>query len=239
MKRALVLVLLLTTPAFADDPSPIEDHNFFLEQGWNRDDAVLQSTSSFLYGHDAWSYELAQEWAVSSPRHQLSYTIPIFTDGKTGLGDVALNYRYQLIGGEESRIAIAPRASLILPTRNEHFGERSSGVQLNVPVSAKITDRLGSHTNIGATWFRERRSKEINLAQSFVFDATPRIAISVDAAYTRCFTDPHLFVVRPGVQFTLASGSGLQVSPGIAVPVTVGSGRAGVLLFVSLEHPLR
>jgi hypothetical protein len=240
VKRTLFLILL-TLPAMAGDPSPIEDSNFLPESGWNRADGVLQYTSFFL--RDATAHELTQEWALrlrsgqaASPKHQLSYTVPFYSDGKTGFGDATLNYRYQLFGKAASKFAVAPRLSLVLPTRSPHFGLRSSGVQVNVPISASLGERLTTHTNAGATWFRERGEKEVNLAQSIAFALTPRIALSLDAAYTRCEDASHLFVVRPGVQFTLEGPGGLQIAPGIALPL--GTEQGGVLVFVSLEHPV-
>ena len=229
---ALVILLVTSTLSLAaGEPSPIEDHNFMLEAGRNRDNAVLQYNSFFFRG--ATAIDLAQEWAVSSPKHQLGYTIPIYSDERTGLGDVTLNYRYQLLGEGESRVALAPRVSLILPTRSAHFGERSGGVQVNLPLSASITSRLATHTNVGATWFVDRGERELNLGQSIAFDVTERMAVSVDAAYTRCGGGSHLFVVRPGVQFSLDGPRGMSIAPGVAFPT-----GGGVLVYVALEHPL-
>ena len=202
-----------------------------LESGWNRTDAALQVNSFFLNG--ATSYELVGEWAVTSPRHQLSYTIPIYADGRTGLGDVMLNYRYQLAGREGSRVGIAPRVSIILPTRDSLFGDRSSGLQLNVPVSASITGRLTSHTNVGGTWFLDLGAKEINLAQSFSLDVTRHLALTMDASYTRCDEASHLLVLRPGLQLAFEGPAGLQISPGVAFP-----NGGGVLVSVALERAI-
>ena len=233
MKRTIILIVL-AIPLLASEPSPIEDANFLPETAWNRDDGVLQYTTFFL--RDAAAMELTQEWAASSPKHQLSYTIPVYNDGETGLGDATLNYRYQLVGDTDSKLAVAPRLSLVLPTRSAHFGGRASGLQLGVPVSATLTERLATHTNIGGTWFRESGDKELNLAQSLVFDVTSRIAFSVDAAYTRCPDSEHLFVVRPGVQFTFEGPRGLTIAPGIALPL--GRDRRGVLFVLAVEHPV-
>ena len=231
---ALALALLAILPVAADEPSPIEDHNFFAESGWNRSGGAMTWTNVYLRG--ALSYELAQEWAGSSTRHQLSYTIPFYSEnGRAGLGDTALNYRYQLLGGYGSRIAVAPRFSVLLPTRSDAFGGSSSGLQVNVPISALLGDRLTSHSNIGATWFRERDVRELNLAQSLSLAVTDRLTIALDAAYTRCQENQHLFVVRPGVQFAFEGPRGLSVAPGIALPIGDGG---GVLLYVAVEHPL-
>ena len=66
-----------------------------------------------LLGGD-WAYSFTQEWPLGGIRHQLSYTIPIehIKGSGTGLGDVALNYRYQLAGNPEARAVVAPRLSI-------------------------------------------------------------------------------------------------------------------------------
>lgn len=229
MRRAL-FALFLALPMLGGEPLPIEDHNFMAEGGWNREDAVLQYNTFFF--RDAMAFELTQEWAASSPRHQLGYTIPMFSDDRAGLGDAMLNYRYQLLGTADSRVALAPRVSLILPTRSARFGRRSSGVQVSLPLSASITPRLETHTNVGATWYRDRGERELNVGQSIALAVTDRVALSVDASYTRCTRGEPLLVIRPGVQFSIEGPAGLGIAPGVAFP-----NGGGVLVFVALEHP--
>ena len=229
MRRTLLL-LLFALPLLAGEPLPIEDHTFMAEGGWNREDAALQYNTFFF--RDAMAFELTQEWAASSPKHQFGFTIPLFSDDRAGLGDAMLNYSYQILGTKDSRIAVAPRVSLILPTRSAQFGERSSGVQVNFPISASITPRLAAHTNIGASWYRDRGERELNLGQSVAFDLTDHLSFSVDAAYTRCGGGEHLIVVRPGLQFSIDGPRGLGIAPGVAFPT-----RGGVLVYVALEQP--
>src|SRR6266545_4008587 len=72
----------------------------------------------------AWAFTFTQEWPLGTQKHQLSYTIPVLrtaSPSTTGLGDAALNYRYQLRGAEEP-VAIAPRLSLLLPTGSSARG---------------------------------------------------------------------------------------------------------------------
>ena len=231
MRLSLILFSLLAAfTAFASHPAPIEDHNFGLEAGWNRDDAAMQY-STFLF-RDTSAFELSHEWALSA-RHQLSYAVPVFShDGETGLGETTLNYRYQLAGGSESRFAVAPRVSLLLPTRSAYFGERSSGLEVNVPVSAAITPRLTSHTNFLATWFRDLGQRELTAAQGITFVATSRLEFALDAAYKRYSDGSKLLVVRPGVQFGFDLGR-VRVAPGVALPI-----GEGVLFFVAVEQSL-
>jgi hypothetical protein len=50
--------------------------------------------------------------------------------------------------------------------------------------------------------------------------------------------DDALFI-NPGVRFALNCESGLQVVPGIGVPIGTGpsAGEYGVFLYLSFEHP--
>lgn len=57
-----------------------------------------------------WTCTFTQEWPVPDQKHQLSFALPVaHADEHTGLGDLALNYRYQLIGDGDARAAMAPR----------------------------------------------------------------------------------------------------------------------------------
>jgi len=48
-------------------------------------------------------------------------------------------------------------------------------------------------------------------------------------------------LISPGVRWAHNLKSGLQIVPGIAVPIGVGptSGEKGILFYLSLEHPFR
>jgi hypothetical protein len=50
----------------------------------------------------------------------------------------------------------------------------------------------------------------------------------------------HAFFINPGLRFALNFASGLQVVPGIAMPIGVGpsGGEYGAFMYLSLEHPL-
>src|SRR6266853_2881526 len=97
----------------------IQDNSFLLEEAYNQESGVVQHISSFVRSSSGnWSYSFTQEWPLGGIRHQLSYTIPIqhaYPTG-TGLGDIALNYRYQVVGNPSSRTLMAPRLTLVLPT---------------------------------------------------------------------------------------------------------------------------
>ncbi len=96
--------------------------------------------------------------AGAGPTHQLSISVPfqhLDTDRASRLGDVFLNYRYQLTGGgDEDRVSIAPRVSVILPSGNDKAGSGTggTGIELFFPVSVLATDRLAMHWNAGGNW---------------------------------------------------------------------------------------
>ena len=48
------------------------------------------------------------------------------------------------------------------------------------------------------------------------------------------------FVVNPGLRFAINCRSGLQIVPGVSVPIQFGGGtRGSVLFYLSLEHAVR
>ena len=142
---SLVLVAVLTVrpsgrPTVAQ---AIADNSFLIEEAYNQEPGVVQHISAWQRSlrTAAWAYTFTQEWPVGSQAHQLSYTIPVQrteSPSNTGLGDAALNYRYQLRA--DARVAIAPRLSLLVPTGSSARGLGSGhvGAQLNVPLSVTL-----------------------------------------------------------------------------------------------------
>src|SRR5690349_13537375 len=82
----------------------IQDNSFLIEEAYNQDYGVVQHINNFTYlaQSKSWAYSFTQEWPVdAAPKNQLSYTLlavhaPVVGSG-VGFGDVALNYRYQLV----------------------------------------------------------------------------------------------------------------------------------------------
>ena len=126
---------LFTVPAFLVLPlslsaqsAHIADNSFLIEEAYNQESGVVQHISTFSRpdGGGAWDFGFTQEWPFRGMRHQLSYTVPVLqADGSgTGVGDILLNYRYQLVGDGEIPLHVAPRLSLILPNRQRGRGTR-------------------------------------------------------------------------------------------------------------------
>ena len=106
-----------------------------------------------------WAASFTQEWPVGGIRNQLSYTVNYLrvsgdAGAFTGFGDLALNYRYQLIGDGEARFAMAPRLSVFVPTGNsaKGLGQGGPGLQLGIPASLVLSEHFVVHGNLGFSW---------------------------------------------------------------------------------------
>ena len=129
---ACLLVLPLTAYRSPLTAVQIQDNSFLIEEAYNQERGVVQHISTFGRASDAWAYSFTQEWPLGGIRNQLSYTLPVENpDGfGTGIGDVGLNYRYQLVGNPEAATVFAPRVSLLLPTGDHEQGRGAGGLGL-------------------------------------------------------------------------------------------------------------
>ena len=109
--------LAQTSPPPGDKAPPIQDNSFLIEEAYNQEDGVVQHINTFQRQKNGdWVYTFTQEWPIGGLAHQFSYTIPLRrADSNIGFGDLALNYRYQLMGDGDSALAVSPRVSLLLP----------------------------------------------------------------------------------------------------------------------------
>ena len=139
----------------------IQDNSFLVEEAYNQTPGVVQTIQTFsrMSGSGDWVYTLTQEWPVPRETHQLSVTIPVQgvttdTGRAQGLGDVALNYRYQLVGNGDAKVAVSPRLTLVLPSgdRKRSLGAGGLGIQVSLPLSLVLSDRFVTHWNAGATF---------------------------------------------------------------------------------------
>ena len=233
-----------------------------MEEAYNQEARVVQHISTLVKDPESglWTYTFTQEWPVRGQRNQFSYTMPLANQGsraQTGIGDMLLNYRLQVIGPEKSRLAFAPRLSAILPTgrTSRGLGRGSVGLQTNLPVSIELTRTLVSHTNVGLTWTPRAENPagnraslmEFNAGQSFIWLATPTVNFMLETVYqtTRTVVGPKASVehenvfVSPGFRYAFNFRSGLQIVPGLAFPIELGDDRHDpvALLYLSFEHP--
>jgi hypothetical protein len=252
-------MLVWAGPPAAPDTKPIQDNSFLIEEAYNQEEGVVQHINTFMrQRHGDWLYTFTQEWPVGSQQHQLSYMLPVQRmAGRQGIGDVALNYRYQLVGDGDARVAVAPRFSLLLPTGNEKkdLGAGGVGVQLNLPLSVVLHKNLVTHWNAGTTLTpaaknamgEEAGTYDYNLGQSFIWLAAPRFNVLLETVYNnvedvvgpgRKERVQSLFL-NPGIRWAYNFRSGLQIVPGLAVPVGIGPshGDLAIFFYLSFEHP--
>jgi len=247
-----------------EEPVPIEDNSFLIEEAYNQERGVVQHVGTFLRarGSEGWMFTFTQEWPLFGRTHQLSYTVPIARAGdgaarETGIGDVAVNYRYQIGGGEDEWFAFAPRATVLLPTgaSDRGHGAGGTGFQVNLPLSAVLPAGFVAHSNAGAhytprardTFGNSAATRSVTLGQSVIWLAHPKLNFMLEATWTRGdeVTGPGQTVrttealLSPGVRGAIDFASGLQIVPGIAFPIGVGSSRGerAVFFYLSFEHP--
>lgn len=247
-------------PAAPPPPArpPIADNSFLLEEAYNQEPGVIQHISAFSrLGPGNWGYTFTEEWPAPRQTHQLSVTVPLGNAGVgSSVGDVLLNWRYQAKDGEDG-VAFAPRLSLVLPTGSvsKGLGAGGFGLQGNLPLSWELGEPFVAHSNLGATWVPsaenevgdEASALGFNAGQSLVWRATSRVNVMLELAWTRSAvvigrgTTVHedALYLNPGVRWAHDFASGLQIVPGIAVPVGLGPSRGdtGIFLYLSFEHP--
>jgi len=232
---AVAVVLVLAPRVGAQEPAPIQDNSFLIEEAYNQEARVVQHISAFLRASDgSWWSAFTQEWPVFGQRSQLSYTVPFLTGG---VGDVALNYRLQLTG-PAGRLAVSPRVSLLLPTgAEEQGGGGAAGVQLNLPASVRVARRLVTHWNAGATLTPGARPA-FAVGASTIWEVRSRFNVLLEVAWSRPDDAAELFI-NPGIRWAHTFANGLQIVPGIGVPLGIGPSRrqTAVFLYLSLEHP--
>lgn len=260
----LPLAVAQTSP---DTTPPIQDNSFLVEEAYNQNYGVVQHISNFMRMWDShdWVYTFTQEWPVpGDARHQLSYTLAVqhagdFTGSGAGISDVVLNYRYQLVGDGNARAAMAPRVSLLFPTGDVRRGrgEGGLGVQTEIPLSFVVVPKLVTHWNAGATFIPHAQdaigdrawSAGYNLGQSFIWLVHPRFNLMLETVFSSSedVVAPdktewsRSLLLNPGFRWAYNFKNGLQIVPGIAVPIGIGpsAGEKGLFLYLSFEHPFR
>lgn len=250
MTRLVVAVLagliLHQVPGLAQESAaPISDNSFLIEEAYNQEPGVVQHVGTFARpdGGGAWDASFTQEWPLRGMRHQLSYTVPLAHQAGpgTGLGDVGLNYRYQLAGMEGGPVAVAPRLTALLPTGSEDEGRGSGslGLQTNLPVSYVPVPALATHWNAGFTLVEES-SPTYSLGASAIWLLRPTFNLLLEAVWSTTGGSESAFL-NPGIRWAHDFSSGLQIVPGLAYTVGLGpsSGEDGLFLYLSFEHPFR
>lgn len=262
---AIILpVLSVAQEAPSSETLPIQDNSFLVEEAYNQEAGVIQHISFFQRGfttHD-WVYSFTQEWPVGGQKNQLSYTVVgthagDFAGSGGGWGDTIINYRYQLLGSGETRVAVSPRLSLLLPSGDSRLGRGfgGTGIQTLLPLSLVLNKKLVTHWNAGATWVPRAKNElgeragvnGYTLGQSTIWLVTSRFNGMLETVWTgnESVAGPgktqraHDLLISPGVRWSYNFKSGLQIVPGVAMPIGAGpsAGDKGLILYLSFEHP--
>lgn len=251
-------------PAAAQSAPPIQDNSFLVEEAYNQEGGVVQHISTFARSAitGTWAYSFTQEWPASSVKHQVSYTVPVMrvddTPGsRAGVGDILVNYRYQMLGNGGARVALAPRLSAVIPTGSSRrgLGTGGPGVQVNLPLSILLPRSLVAHSNAGATYTARAHdtiggaaaTMGYNVAQSVVWLVHPKFNVMLEGIWNRRedvvgagqTASTTEVLLSPGVRAAFDLPSGLQIVPGLAVPIGLGPSRGDryLFLYLSFEHP--
>jgi hypothetical protein len=216
----------------------IVDNSFLVEEAFNQETGVVQNIFTWMLSrHGAWAGNFTQEWPVPGSRHQFSYSLVFSNTGEaSGLGDLLLNYRFQLSEETDRAPAISPRLSLILPTGRaaDGLGSGTTGLDMNLPASKQFGD-FYLHLNAGYTWLPDVLSST-RLAGSGIWRAAPMLNLILEAAVVV----DESFTLSPGFRRGWNFGE-RQLVVGIAAPITRAEGRSttALLTYLSYELPFR
>ena len=216
----------------------ITDNSFLVEEAFNQEAGVFQNILTWTRGRNGtWNGGFTQEWPAPGMAHQFSYSVPFSSTGEAaGIGDVLLNYRYQLREETGGGPAISPRLSLIVPTGREAdgLGSGTAGLDVNVPASKQFRD-FYLHANVGYTWLPDVQ-RTTHVAGSGIWRVAPMFNLMLEGvvAFDESVT------VSPGFRRGWNFGD-RQLVIGVAAPITRADGRstAALLTYFSYELPFR
>ncbi len=177
----------------------------------------------------------------------------------SGVGDVLINYRYQLCSSDDW-VALAPRISMIVPTGSvdKGLGMGVVGMQINLPFSKRMTEYLAAHVNLGATLMPgvkgtnavgdkvKRTLSSFNAGASVIVLVSAHFNIMLEGVTNLLGEIDANGDIERSVETTLSPGmcygidvDQLQIVSGVAVPIVFRDGerRTGMFFYLSFEHP--
>jgi hypothetical protein len=271
---ALFVVFINVAGAQEGGRSQIKDNSFLIEEAYNQEKGVAQHIFNWYPTWDRsndgqldeFSFLYTIELPIGGETHQFSFTPMVFDhflddpDGgpaveEGGLGDMFLNYRYQLMTDDPCslRPAIAPRFSVILPTGDEDrgLGTGEVGYQFNLPISKEL-DRFAFHFNAGTTitpdvdentlngynlggsiiWLK---SYDVNFMLECVTNWDEELDDAGDLDHTTSV------ILNPGIRGAVYTGDEVQWVVGLGLPIglTEDAPDIGLFMYMSVEHAFR
>lgn len=260
MHKLFLPFLLFAAPlAYAD---AIEDNSFLIEEAYNQEPGVVQFINTYQYSEVSkeWSYSFTNEIPIKDETHQFSYTVPVAkksSPDKTGVGDIALNYRYQLVNKPD--LAMAPRLSILLPTGEykKRLGAGATGLQFNHAVSIKVNEKWVNHWNMGFTYVPDGKNVAGDSASLFNFNfGASAIYLWTEKTNFLCEfvvnnteeviagskrDNSTSYLVVPGFRTAFQSGD-TEIVPGLAAILGIGPSAVnherGAFAYLSIESKL-
>ncbi len=271
-----VLTLLSGVTARAAEPRPIDgfsDHSFLLEEAYNQDRGEVQHTLNAVYSNDfwrrGWSFNFEQEWWLFTQDHQVAFSIPFSHlreegDKQRGVGDIEIEYRYQLTEEGPNIPAVAPGFGFILPTGNRDKGTGNGvvGYEWSVAASKKVASRLALHANLGLTYLPKVRvplddnkrlspkrslvSYDVGASAVFALSSNIHMLLEWVGEFEDEINDQgkrerdFKAILSPGIRTAVINKDRLQTVLGVGIPigVTGPADNYGVFLYFSVEHKL-
>ena len=241
----------------------IQDNSFLIEEAYNQEAGVIQHTSTLRRQRRDWFYTFTQEWPIGSQTHQFSYTLPYSRIRNNnnqlvhGPGDIEINYRYQAMMETATLPAFAPRLSMILPTGNKDkgTGTGSAGIQVMLPFSKIVSDRVTLHANAAMTHLFDVdgfQPTSYMLGGSAIYAATRDFNLMLESLVEweesinamRELERETTYTISPGFRYALnfPQLAELQVVVGAALPIAFTRGKStdyGAFFYLSFEHSIK
>jgi hypothetical protein len=243
-----------------DDPRPaagIKDNSFLIDEAYNQGPGEIQHILTLQRQYRDWYLSFTQEHSLGSQAHQISYSIPYLrlrSDGQRarGIGDVEISYRYQAWMESATMPAFAPGLSLILPTGSQSrgLGDGSFGLEVKLPFSKIVSDRVTLHANAGVTHLFDVHGHSPTsylLGGSAVYAVTREFNFLVEALVEWNESVNDAFAIERETTFTLSPGfrkainlpDDKQFVFGFATPITFSRDKStdyGLFFYLSFEH---
>ena len=274
---SVLLSFALQAVSQGAEPRPIDgisDNSFLVEEAYNQEQGEVQHVFNAVYTNDprrrGWSFNFTQEWWLFSEHHQVSYSIPFYRlreegESQRGIGDVLLEYRYQLLEEGPNIPALAPKFSLILPTgnRNKGTGNGVVGYEWSLAVSKKVASRVALHANLGLTYLPKVRAvlddddRRLSPKRSLVSYSLGTSAVLALSSRVHALLEwvgefeeeinergkkarDFKAIISPGIRAAVVNQETLQTVIGVGAPIGLNrpADRYGLFLYLSVEHKL-
>lgn len=255
------ILVLISCFSFLSLAEPVEDNSFLVEEAYNQDPGVVQFINVYQKSNKAkdWNYVFINELPILSRDHQFSYELPyshVESTDKTGLGDVKLNYRYEIYGNE--KFTTTGRLSYVTTTGKfeDGLGAGVSSYEASLVTSVKISEKWVQHWNVGASHTPKAKIASGDTADnnrffwnlSNVYLLTDSFNFMLEFASSQKETTTgknqtewgSQFIVSPSIRYGIDIGE-WQIVPGLALPSTIGPNPGTenqTLVYLSIEGKL-